>query len=860
MDRRLFRPFRFGAAAAVASGAAALAHELLWTRRLVDLLGASSEATARVLGCFFLGLALGSALSTRLVRRIRRPWRAMAVLESAIAVATLPALFLPWWTDWIWPSLGPERLVAWQGGLVKLAVSVVVVLPPAVLMGMTLPVLAEAALDGDERLGREGVWLYALNTVGGVVGLLLTASWTLPAAGAAGAMAITLGVNLGVAALCLFVDSGLETRREGRGAERQEAQRSRAGDGWLLPAMGLSFASGAGVLALEVLAIHQLRSVVYSSLPAATALLVTVILVLAIAAGLVPRMTARFGSPSAILPTVLILAAELTVVAPFWFVVWTDRLAPLPTAETSTGYLLRVVWTSLVTLGPAILVAGLVLPLTFAWCDERAGRSANRKWGWLLAANGLGGLLGAEGANAILMPTLGMHGSIGAVAALYAAVGGIAWVVGRKRERWSGRTATVGAGAALALGVAMFALDRLPQVNARIAPDVRELITGRDGVTAVSENPGAGLCIVVNNQYLLGASKGEHVERRQMLLPLLLHEDPRTVAHIGHATGITPGGALSHPGVRSLVSVEISRPVTTLAARHFGAFNRGIEGDPRATVVVEDGRTYLASATGRFDVIVGDLYRPFGAGEGRLFSVEHFRAARRALRAGGLFCQWLPMFQLSEPELEVVLASFLRAFPEAHLVRGNLVADLPLLGLIGLRGGSIDWSGLPERCARLRAAGDVADGSVRHPEGVRMLYLGRVERGFAADTRINTLDNAWIEIHAGNLVLTRAGAEANLRGTKWLDFEQRLFRRLDEASGSGADEWARSGRRITALQHLRAASRATPAGSEATSAGDEATSTGREATLDRIDREIAELLPAAMREDPGAHPDAFPRQ
>ncbi|REJ64819.1 MAG: hypothetical protein DWQ31_20250 [Planctomycetota bacterium] len=45
------------------SGAAALSHELLWTRPLVDLLGGTGEASARVLGCFFLGLGLGGLMA-----------------------------------------------------------------------------------------------------------------------------------------------------------------------------------------------------------------------------------------------------------------------------------------------------------------------------------------------------------------------------------------------------------------------------------------------------------------------------------------------------------------------------------------------------------------------------------------------------------------------------------------------------------------------------------------------------------------------------------------------------------------------------------------------------------------------------
>src|SRR5260370_23355099 len=103
---------------ALASGFAALTHELLWTRRLIDLLGASTESTSRVFGFFFLGLALGSAVAARRINHLVRPWRAVALAEMGIAVFALPMLFLPRCSDWIWPALGMEHLTHWPGMLV----------------------------------------------------------------------------------------------------------------------------------------------------------------------------------------------------------------------------------------------------------------------------------------------------------------------------------------------------------------------------------------------------------------------------------------------------------------------------------------------------------------------------------------------------------------------------------------------------------------------------------------------------------------------------------------------------------------------------------------------------------------------
>ena len=146
---------RFAFGLALASGFSALTHELLWTRRLIDLLGASAESTSRVFGFFFLGLAVGSTVAARLINRVKRPWRAVGLAEMGVAVFALPMLLLPEWSDWIWPAIGMEGLVRWPGALVKTIVSAIVILPPAACMGLVLPFMSHGLLRWTQRLETE---------------------------------------------------------------------------------------------------------------------------------------------------------------------------------------------------------------------------------------------------------------------------------------------------------------------------------------------------------------------------------------------------------------------------------------------------------------------------------------------------------------------------------------------------------------------------------------------------------------------------------------------------------------------------------------------------------------------------------
>jgi spermidine synthase len=63
--------------------------------------------------------------------------------------------------------------------------------------------------------------------------------------------------------------------------------------------------------------------------------------------------------------------------------------------------------------------------------------------------------------------------------------------------------------------------------------------------------------------------------------------------------------------------------------------------------------------------------------------VEHFRSARRHLKPGGVFAQWVPLYQMSRREFTIVARTMMTVFPQVTAWRGDLLADTPTLVLIG---------------------------------------------------------------------------------------------------------------------------------------------------------------------------------
>jgi len=171
---------------------------------------------------------------------------------------------------------------------------------------------------------------------------------------------------------------------------------------------------------------------------------------------------------------------------------------------------------------------------------------------------------------------------------------------------------------------------------------VIEVRSGEEGTLAVFERAGFGGRCRSTIKYLLGSSGAAPDMQRQAYLPLLLHPAPERVAFIGLGTGslrrapsTTRRCTASPPWNCVRWSLRRRRAI-------FSSSNQNIFRRPEAKVYVEDARTYIAAARNRFDVIVGDLFTPWRPGESRICSLEQFRAAREALRPGGIFCQCSP--------------------------------------------------------------------------------------------------------------------------------------------------------------------------------------------------------------------------
>jgi spermidine synthase len=199
------------------SGLSALGGEVVWTRLLSLMLGASVYTFSIILAVFLIGLGIGSSAGSVMSRGALRPRVALGwcqlLLTAAIAwTAWMLAAWLPRWP--INPSLSPSPWITFQLDLLR---AMVAVLPPAALWGASFPLAIAAVAERGQDAGKTVGRVYAANTVGAIVGAIVFSVWVIPGAGTQQAQRLLIAVAV-VAAI--FALASARARPVGGGGAR----------------------------------------------------------------------------------------------------------------------------------------------------------------------------------------------------------------------------------------------------------------------------------------------------------------------------------------------------------------------------------------------------------------------------------------------------------------------------------------------------------------------------------------------------------------------------------------------------------------------------------------------------------------
>jgi spermidine synthase len=663
------------------SGGAALVYQVMWARSFGLIFGSTTRAASVVLAAFFLGMAIGNLLGSRWAVTRSRSLRVYGLVEFAIAVGAVLVICWLQLFHSAYPALyrfaiGQPHVLVW----IQLGLALFAMAPPCIAMGATLPLMSRAVLFDRSHVGRRLGWVYALNTIGGTVGVLASGFLMPVTFGVRNSMLLAAALNVLVAAGALLL-----ARRwsggplESATAECSSAPRHRVGAEPVSRLLWFAaIVSGLATIALEVLYTRLLVHAMDASVFSFAIVLAVFLVCLAMGSAFVSVVVDRLGSPWVLLALASALSSAAIVLSPAVFEWAWEAIPRLRPEMRPVGLLLL---RSFLIIGPSAVAAGMILPTVWKVAVREVGEAGVRV-GRLTSVNTLSGVAGALLAGFVAVPKLGMGASFALVGALY---GALAIAIALRSEFGSRRWP-----AALAIACALLGLASLRSweiVPVRLLPNER-LIAYYEGegatvsVTDSEELGGVVRKLTVNSSYGLGNSHRVAVPRSQGRLALLLHGRPRSVAFIGLATGITASSIQDFPSITRALALEIL-PGVVEAARAFASSNGNVLDDPRLEVLPADGRNHLFGIDQNFDVIVGDLFIPWHSGTGYLYTVEHFANVGRRLSKGGVFVQWLQANQLTVWELQVITASFVDAFDDAELWLNRTARNRHLIGLVG---------------------------------------------------------------------------------------------------------------------------------------------------------------------------------
>ena len=715
------------------SGASGLIFETICTRLLTYTFGNTAHAVSTVVSAFLGGLALGAFLIGRWADTRSAPLLLYGKLEllAGIYYLLIPRLFGMLTQAYVAlcgrHPLGPAELL-WA----RIGLSALVVLPPTILMGGTLPALASFIATNSRSIGSDINRFYSWNTLGAALGTLASTYVLMAYLGVSGSLMLCTGIDVLIFLLTIVVGSDRAPQEDVRPIEvavppTQATEPVRSFPG-LLPVA--AFLTGALGLAYEVVWTHVLAFWVGNTVYAFGLMLFVFLIGLGWGARLVAR---RWQEPAgwgfALAAAQLLLALTVMLTLPLWARIPAVFEHPAVGLAIGLGglvaarvallrrekrlnhssqlrkalkvlYLLALlalillIWrrddTAIFLLQEAVrflcafylliapaLLLGMSLPLLinlYTLESRRTGAAVGRVY----AANTLGAICGSLLAGFLVLPRLGSLVTLRAAATVNCALG-VLFLMTLASPRTPRRTA-------------LAVVSALLVAACWLAPgswDARRMSSGAyayfqpfqvDDVLFLKEDIQGGLTTVVrqgpvnvllSNGKFQGDNRGEvHAQIRFALIPMLFTHDFDNALVIGLGTGNTLRSVSRFPFHRIDVA-ELAPQIVEASRQWFQDVNGDVfDRDPRVRLHIADGRNFLLLSPRRFDLITAEISSIWISGEADLYNKEFYEICRAHLTDRGVLQQWVQIHHMRTQDLLVILNTAAQVFPHVAFIQG----------------------------------------------------------------------------------------------------------------------------------------------------------------------------------------------
>ncbi len=669
------------------SGATALAYQVIWIRLFVLVFGGTVASMSVVVAAFMGGLAIGSRLFGAYAERIANRVRLYGYLELALGTIAFAVFFaIRHLSTLVYALPAGMNANSAAGVFVRLLLSFAILVVPTMIMGGTLPVLIRAVTAERKEIMRNTGLLYAFNTLGAMTGAFLVGFFLIRFFGVTVSTAITVAVNflLGAAALLLSgrfqstPDTGQPTEQgekepthgkvpaaksHGKGKTFETVSVGSAGGTRYLIILTLT---GFSALALEMVWMRMMLLTINNTIYLSAIVITIILFGLGLGGLLMPALIPPRLRTARTMGFILSLTA-LTVLVGF-------ILFPAVTQYGFSDFDFYRTWNRISLLTAAIfstlgfapsILMGMSLPIGVGlYAGEVRGLS--RRAGVIYACNTAGSLAGSLLSTFLLLPLLGIKGTLIFCMLLFAVPGTLLMLEGRG----SGRTALAGVTGVLlfAFIVASALMDIPRSILARnLTPGeaIEYLDEGPSSTIWISSTEGRFRKIWIDNLWVSSTSR-EGTHNLLAHYPILFHRNPKKIAGIAFGTGQTFGTCLLYP-IDKIDCVEIDSRVIKACKGRFDKENYGILDDPRSTIIIDDGRFYMGGTRETYDIVTAEPLQPYTRGTVNLYSYEFYTACKRTLLPGGIVAQWLPLYNSGVRDTWSLIRTFAESFKYVHL-------------------------------------------------------------------------------------------------------------------------------------------------------------------------------------------------
>lgn len=670
------------------SGFCSLVYQSVWFREFRLIFGASTLANSAVLAIFMAGLGIGGLVLGHRADKWHRPFHNYAYVEFAIAALAALTPFLLDVIRSFYINLGGSAVLGdVNATLLRLGLATLVIFPSVFVMGGTLPAAARAITTKNDTQRHGLAVLYAVNTLGAVMGVALSTFVLFEANGFRMTLwlAALLNVVIALSARALarnyevpIEETEQDSEQVAHNTSYETSATATPARPWLLPA---AFVTGF-VFFLSELVWYRLAGPILGGSTYTFGVILAVALLGIGIGGYLHSLRSDKGNASVAEFGITCTLQALFLIIPF---AMGDTLALLAyhlhNFGNSSFSMLSAGWVivTVIMVLPAAMVAGYQFPLMFALKGQGVDGVA-KDTGQIYAANTLGAIVGALAGGFGLIPLLGANGAwLFAVAALLL-LGVFLIVITARKAVVSTVVSSIFALMAFsmffsdgptslwkhtAIGAGRANLDSGSRNDLRshIIDSNNTILESYDGVESnLGFSIGNALSIIVNGKSD-GNVVGDAITQVFLgLIPAALHGQAENAFVIGLGTGETAGWLAEVDTIKSVEVAEIEPKVirfVELAA----AANFDVAQHPKVTMKIGDGREALITSDKSYDLILSEPSNPYRAGIASFYTQEFYEQAALHLNEGGYFAQWVQMYEITPEAIEMIIKTMAQVFP-----------------------------------------------------------------------------------------------------------------------------------------------------------------------------------------------------